>query len=378
MNDRQRRTMLQMQRIRPLIRRKNHYVILGVSRDAPQRDITTAYRELARVIAPDMNPGIDTTEIFQLVNEAYEVLSDQSKRREYDSGGREEYSYEDEDGSDESFASENLSALLSGGVKPSEHYRQLFEGVQQRTAGYWDHPLQPLDHWLMKMTQVIASKIDEHFPRGSERLTSSVSTRFSCSLCSAVLCAQNDPRRSEIEIAHMKAVHNAYFARIASIRTALNDPISIEQALYIEHSPFPLPLKKGFTILDDGTAPPQLLRRLAEAFRAHNDPSFCATNWLGRTEWQQFLSFLDDASLEKVCSISFRDIKQNLRQAASHESLPMGCRDVIPAAEVQSLNLHIDFLNTNYILVSSWCFFTHFSKGATLPFTPNHRASTRS
>jgi curved DNA-binding protein CbpA len=87
-NDRQRRTMMLMQRIRPFASHQDYYRILGVSKTSNLHEIKTSYRQIALTIAPDKNPGLDTTAIFQAVNKAYDVLSDESKRREYDSGGQ--------------------------------------------------------------------------------------------------------------------------------------------------------------------------------------------------------------------------------------------------------------------------------------------------
>jgi len=64
---------------------KDYYKILGVDRNASEKDIKRAYRRLARQFHPDVNPG-DTgaEEKFKKINEAYEVLSDTEKRAKYD------------------------------------------------------------------------------------------------------------------------------------------------------------------------------------------------------------------------------------------------------------------------------------------------------
>lgn len=65
---------------------KNYYDILGVSKDASQDDIKKAYRKLAIKYHPDKNPGDKEAEKkFKDITEAYETLSDESKRKEYDS-----------------------------------------------------------------------------------------------------------------------------------------------------------------------------------------------------------------------------------------------------------------------------------------------------
>ena len=72
---------------------RDYYEVLGVSRDADQKQVRQAYRKLARKLHPDVNPGDKNAEArFKEVNAAYEVLSDADKRKKYDRyGDRWEY-----------------------------------------------------------------------------------------------------------------------------------------------------------------------------------------------------------------------------------------------------------------------------------------------
>ncbi|MAT06847.1 MAG: molecular chaperone DnaJ [Acidimicrobiaceae bacterium] len=64
---------------------KDYYQVLGVSADASQKDITKAYRKLARELHPDQNPDDAAAgERFKDVATAYDVLGDEAKRKEYD------------------------------------------------------------------------------------------------------------------------------------------------------------------------------------------------------------------------------------------------------------------------------------------------------
>ncbi|WP_163551902.1 molecular chaperone DnaJ [Candidatus Frankia alpina] len=64
---------------------KDYYAALDVPKDASAADIKKAYRKLARELHPDKNPGDAKAEArFKEVSEAYDVLSDESRRREYD------------------------------------------------------------------------------------------------------------------------------------------------------------------------------------------------------------------------------------------------------------------------------------------------------
>ncbi|MBW4439932.1 MAG: J domain-containing protein [Plectolyngbya sp. WJT66-NPBG17] len=67
---------------------RNYYEILGVDKDASADDIKRSYRRLARQYHPDLNPGNTAAEDkFKALGEAYGVLSDPSKRSQYDQYG---------------------------------------------------------------------------------------------------------------------------------------------------------------------------------------------------------------------------------------------------------------------------------------------------
>jgi len=78
---------------------RDYYEVLGVQRGATKEQIKSAYRKLALEFHPDRNKSPEAEERFKEISEAYAVLSDDEKRRQYDVSGREgvyqRYSQED-------------------------------------------------------------------------------------------------------------------------------------------------------------------------------------------------------------------------------------------------------------------------------------------
>ena len=64
--------------------RKNYYDVLGVTPDSTAAEVKSAYRSLARKFHPDVNKSPESIQLFKELSEAYEVLSDDKKRHQYD------------------------------------------------------------------------------------------------------------------------------------------------------------------------------------------------------------------------------------------------------------------------------------------------------
>ncbi len=70
---------------------KDYYELLGVARNATQKEIKSAYRKLALKWHPDRNKSPDAEQKFKEINQAYDVLSDEKKRQMYDQMGHSAY-----------------------------------------------------------------------------------------------------------------------------------------------------------------------------------------------------------------------------------------------------------------------------------------------
>src|SRR5690349_10263181 len=101
---------------------KDYYNILGVKKNASEKEIKSAFRKLARKFHPDLNPNDREAEAkFKEVNEAYEVLSDADKRKKYDQFGSDWDRYQHTQGApggfDFSRYAQSYGDTGSGGVR---------------------------------------------------------------------------------------------------------------------------------------------------------------------------------------------------------------------------------------------------------------------
>lgn len=67
---------------------KDHYAILGLSSTATLSEIKKAFRQKAAQHHPDRNDAVEAPARFRAVQEAYEILSDETKRQAYDDNRR--------------------------------------------------------------------------------------------------------------------------------------------------------------------------------------------------------------------------------------------------------------------------------------------------
>ena len=131
---------------------KDYYQVLGVGKDADEKEVKRAFRRLARQYHPDVNPDDGTAEErFKEINEAYEVLSDSAKRSKYDQLGAAYQNWEQRGGRSGDFdwgqwaggapggqgqrvhvrygTPEDLQDLFGGGSPFSDFFSQIFGGM---------------------------------------------------------------------------------------------------------------------------------------------------------------------------------------------------------------------------------------------------------
>jgi len=113
---------------------RDYYQTLGVSKSADQDEIKKAYRNLARKYHPDVNPDDPKAEEkFKDINEAYQVISDDEKRKKYDQFGSQWKQYQQRGGRSEDF---DWSQWTTRGQPGGTQYRKVSqEDIEQMFGG---------------------------------------------------------------------------------------------------------------------------------------------------------------------------------------------------------------------------------------------------
>ncbi|XP_062514668.1 dnaJ homolog subfamily A member 3, mitochondrial-like [Corticium candelabrum] len=112
---------------------KDFYELLGVSRDSSQDEIKRAYYQLAKKYHPDRNKDDKKAATkFKEIGEAYEVLGNEQKRRQYDQLGRTGFGAQGGAGgpfgSDSSYEYRSSSYEYRGNMNPDDLFNELFRG----------------------------------------------------------------------------------------------------------------------------------------------------------------------------------------------------------------------------------------------------------
>lgn len=135
-------TKEQVDAVKKIMRCKDYYEILGISKEATDSDLKKAYRKLALQFHPDKNKAPGAGEAFKAVGNAFAVLSDAEKKKQYDLYGPEEasspshhrnsYSHHDfTRGYESDMTAEELFNMFFGGGYPGGN-------VYVRRGGRWE------------------------------------------------------------------------------------------------------------------------------------------------------------------------------------------------------------------------------------------------
>lgn len=107
---------------------KDYYKILGVDKDASQKDIKKAYRKLAAKYHPDKNPdNKQAEEKFKEINEANEVLSNSEKREKYDALGSNWEAYQNTGDDWRQYTNQSRDSQFHGQGPSGEDFSSFFE-----------------------------------------------------------------------------------------------------------------------------------------------------------------------------------------------------------------------------------------------------------
>jgi molecular chaperone DnaJ len=205
---------------------KDYYKVLGVNRNASEKEIKQAYRKLARKYHPDVNPGDKSAESkFKEINEAHEVLSDKDKRQKYDLYG-DQWQHADQfakageqqtqywnfgKGGAQSFRFEqgdlgDIFGNLFGGFGGRSSSRQ----VRSRRGRDIDHPVEvTLDEAYHGTKRVLSLRVEEACP------SCSGTGKIQNALCSACRGSGETSRLKNLEVKIPAGVKDGSRVRIA-------------------------------------------------------------------------------------------------------------------------------------------------------------------
>jgi len=143
-------TREQVEAVKKIRKCKDYYEILGISKDAGESELKKAYRKLALSFHPDKNKAPGAGEAFKAIGNAYAVLSDATKRRQYDvygdeeprSSGRSSHGFHDHDpshGFQGDMSAEEIFNMFFGGGYPGSTVYVRRGGRWQRQGGGGHH-----------------------------------------------------------------------------------------------------------------------------------------------------------------------------------------------------------------------------------------------
>lgn len=113
--------------------KRDYYEVLGINKNASKDEIKSAYRKMAKKYHPDINKAPDATEKFQEVQEAYDVLSDDNKKAQYDRFGHAAFSQGSSTGGSGNPFGQGFSSQGFGDVDLGDIFSSFFGGGGRRS-----------------------------------------------------------------------------------------------------------------------------------------------------------------------------------------------------------------------------------------------------
>jgi molecular chaperone DnaJ len=115
--------------------KRDYYEVLGVSKTASKDEIKSAYRKLAKQYHPDLNHSPDAPKKFEEIQEAYDVLYDDNKRKQYDQFGMAAFSQgSSTGGAGNPFNGGGFSGAGFGDVDLNDIFQSFFGGGSPRSS----------------------------------------------------------------------------------------------------------------------------------------------------------------------------------------------------------------------------------------------------
>jgi len=144
----------------------NYYEVLGVSSTATAEEIKKAYRKLAIEFHPDYHPGdASVEEKFKKINEAYDVLGDEEKRRNYDLGSSYGYNSTDYNTSQNQYNYNQYYEWFTNAAGNNSDYNRQYRNfyTQKKRSSYSNHSRKEL--WYVLFTKAAQTLFALYFMR---------------------------------------------------------------------------------------------------------------------------------------------------------------------------------------------------------------------